>query len=125
MSAGRIAALAGLLVGALVFVSTASAKIWFGSIAGKTYATGAAITTEINGCPVPCPVAGARIYLAAGARAGRTVAPQPQTLLGTVDRTGAVRFRAPAVRPGPYHLVARSRGNWLAASDAFRIPRPR
>jgi len=122
MPSRRLPAFAATLAAALVLVPTAAAKVWFRSIEAKTFSTGSVVTTEISGCPVPCPIAGARVYLATGARSGSTTSPLPRTrLLGVVDRLGILRFRAPAVGAGRYHLVAHFRGAWLRASGAFRI----
>ena len=116
----RSACLAAVAAAALVAVPTASAKIWFQSVRGATFSVGDVVTTEILGCPNPCPVRGARIALGRGqtpfARARAAT-----RILASVDRRGRVTFRMPRITPGDYHLVARFRGRWLAASDTFRV----
>ena len=118
-SSRRLAFVAGVCLVALWLVPLATAKIWFMSVRGKTFTAGKVIVTEIAGCPVPCPIAGVRVYLAPGAR-GAVLPPNPR-LLGTVTRSGALRFRVPHVAPGSYHLVARFQKRSLPASDGFRI----
>ena len=116
----RSAVVAAVAAAALIVVPAATAKIWFQSVRGETFRAGDVVRTEILGCPNPCPVRGARIALGRGRTPLGRVRPVT-SILATVDRRGHVAFRIPRVRDGAYHLVARFRGRWLAASDAFHV----
>src|SRR5687767_13070607 len=85
----------------LVAVPAAAAKTWFGSVGGKTYRPGQLVVTVIAGCPIPCPPRGTVVYFSPASDVDAVLR------VGVVDRTGTLRFRVPAVRPGSYRLVAR------------------
>jgi hypothetical protein len=117
----RRGVLAAAVIIATIAAPTAAAKIWFGSVGGDTYSTGAAVTTKIAGCPTPCPVAGASIAL--GRDRGLKNPTRPVTRpVGVVGRRGGLTFRVPEVRRGRYRLVARVRGGrWYIASAPFAV----
>jgi hypothetical protein len=107
----------------------AGAKVWFNDFHARTIHWDQRVSSTILGCPgnASCrnDVKGVTVYLRRGQSSRPGIHRKGLHKLARINPNGTLRFRAPHLPAGRYHLVAfmRSAGAWLPVSETFSLIR--